>query len=232
MLLSSNRGSRVRGHGQDRWRRHIRGLGTMGTMGTISTQVGQSLVYGSNPVSNLRRPISTIPINRWPVNPQPPIRIGPAYPIYPISYLPPWANPSPQPMPIVNPAWDYANGPTGPSGSTGPTGSLSVAQALLQSNPSLLTPAQWQQLQQAGLVAGTVPYSSAGQVPGSSSAIDPATGQTYASELAAAQAGALAAPATGTDIGSVLSTTYAGLPLYLWLIIGGGGFFLLSKRGR
>ena len=34
------------------------------------------------------------------------------------------------------------------------------------------------------------------------------------------------------DIGSVLSTTYAGLPLYLWLIIGGGGFFLLSKRGR
>ena len=41
------------------------------------------------------------------------------------------------------------------------------------------------------------------------------------------------APSSRTDIGTVLSTTYAGLPLYLWLAIGGGAlFFLTQKSGR
>jgi len=108
-----------------------------------------------------------------------------------------------------------------PTGST-PTGtSLAIAQALLATNPGLLTQAQWQQLQASGLVASTVPYSSAGQVGPSGSTVDP-------------NAAPAAAPvATGTDIGTMLSTPYLGLPLYLWLGIGAGGlYFFTQKRGR
>lgn len=192
-----------------------------GGLGTVSTQVGNSLVYSSSPVaqSNLRRPVIGFRI----IAPVPVRPVGPAYPVGVTETIQPtWgANP---------PRWTGGWGVNAPTTGT----SLATAQALLQSNPALLTASQWAQLQQAGLVASTVPYSSAGQVPGSSSGIDPATGQTYASELAAAQAGAAAAavPATGTDIGTMLSTPYAGLPLYLWLAIGGGAFFVFSKKGR
>jgi hypothetical protein len=68
--------------------------------------------------------------------------------------------------------------------------------------------------------------------------LDPATGVSYASELAAAQA-AQTTPATPTppaastfDVGTALSTTYASLPLYLWIALVGGGYLLLGKRGR
>ena len=189
--------------------RRLRGLGT------VATQVGNSLVYSSNPVavSNLRRAI--------------PVVLGVRSNMGPIQA--PWRGSPPR-----YGGWTAGDSPYG-STPQNPTGvSLATAQALLQSNPSLLTSAQWQQLQQAGLVANTVPYSSASQVPSTSSAIDPATGVPYATELATAQAGtAAAAPTTGTDIGTMLGTTYAGLPLYLWLLIGGGGaYFMSQKRGR
>ncbi len=88
-------------------------------------------------------------------------------------------------------------------------------------------------LQAAGLVAGTLPYASAGQVvpPGgstsSNSGIDPTTGVAYSTELAAAQAGG-----SSVDIGAALSTTYAGLPLYLWLGGALGAYFILGRQGR
>ena len=110
---------------------------------------------------------------------------------------------------------------------------LAQLQALYQSNPSSLSPAQLQQLQTAGTIAGTVPSSSSSLLtPTSGGAIDPATGVPYATELATAQA-AVATPASGTDIGTMLETDYYGLPLIAWLGIGGAAFVLLSrKRGR
>jgi hypothetical protein len=173
-------------------------------LGIVSTMVNGSLVYGETPVRGTAR---------WPV----PYRAPAPTPIIPINSV--------RPQPVVNPAWPTAGQPQN---------QMAVAQSLLQTNPGALTQAQWNLLQQAGLVASTVPYSSAGQV-NSGGAIDPATGQTYASELAAAQAAATATAATSTapSIGTTLSTTYAGLPLYLWLVGGVGAYFLLSgKRGR
>ena len=117
-----------------------------------------------------------------------------------------------------------------------PTSSNNLAQLTLQyqSNPASLTPQQWQQLQAAGVIPSTIPYSdaslvnpSASTATASSSAIDPATGIPYATELAEAEAGTTT---TATTAASALTTQYGGLPLYVWLLIGGGAILLFKKK--
>ena len=116
---------------------------------------------------------------------------------------------------------------------------LAAAQALLATNPSLLSQQQFQMLQAAGLVSNTLPYSSVSQI----TPTTPLTSSTAAvNDPNCVAAGCTGGPypncvcpatASSTDIGTVLSTTYAGLPLYLWLAIGGGAlFFLTQKSGR
>lgn len=58
--------------------------------------------------------------------------------------------------------------------------------------------------------------------------IDPNTGIPYSTEIANAQAAA--SGATTTTSTDALSTTYAGLPLWMWLAIAGGGAFFLMRR--
>jgi hypothetical protein len=206
MIVSMNHRGGLRGRG-------LRGRGR--GLGTVSVPVAGSLVDGSSavqPSNNLRAPLwgSGLPMRRWP-------------------------GPYPYPTP---PAWRY---PTGPSGILTPApGSqlidglnLAQIQQLAQTNPGALTQAQIQALQAAGTLPGTLPASSASLITSSAGAgaIDPVTGIPYATEIAQAQAGVT--PAASTDIGTTLQTPYAGLPLYLWLLIGGGGLYLMSgKRGR
>src|SRR5271165_6067215 len=119
----------------------VRSMGRGHGLGTVATQVAGSLVLSSDPV----RPTYGNPAN-------------------PMRPCPSWGCNGPPRlinMP-VNPPQNWYGPPTPGSGSTG--SSLSVAIALLQSNPSLLTADQWAQLQAAGLVASTLPYSSAGLV--------------------------------------------------------------------
>ena len=193
--------------------RPVRIRGLRRGLGAVATPVAGSMILSSNPISQR---IAVLPTFRRPVMwPRP---VGPSTP-YP---------------------WSAGNSPYG-STPQNPTGSqLATAQALLQTNPSLLNPTQWAMLQQAGLVANTVPYSSASQVTTGSGAIDPNTGQPYASELAAAQAGAIdpstgvpySQEASGSSVGSSLSTVYGGLPLYAWLGLGVGAYLLLGSKGR
>lgn len=233
MFLSGRETKRRRGGDM-----RLRGLRGMHGLGTIATQVGNALVASSDPVgrANVRTAV-IIPVRGIPARPVGSGYFGPA-PVPPAPTTQWGVTP-----PMAYSPWTAGNSPYG-SSPLSPTGaSLATAQALLQSNPSLLTQAQWTQLQQAGLVANTVPYGSASQIPSSTSAIDPATGVPYATELAAAQSAAGAIdPATGvpysqevgaSSIGTTLDATYAGLPLYLWLIIGAGGLYLFtSRRGR
>lgn len=209
-------------------------------MGTVSTPVAGTIVFGSNPVRPAPRPIAPIRVGPYPVR-----AVGPAYPISrPLAPLAPmypgWQNGGSGPS-TPDYTGGYGSGGYGggngwsaggsPFGSQPNSNSLATAQALLASNPSLLTQAQWSQLQAAGLVSSSLPYSSASLVTTTAgqsvdaSAIDPATGVPYATELAAAQTGGT------TDIGTTLSETVLGLPLYLWLAIAGGGFLLLSRSG-
>ena len=205
-------------------------------LGTVSTPVAGTLVFGSNPIrqwgGSPPRAIGFRP--PWYLGPTPVQPVGPARPINPPVVNP--SQPAPWSPPWQNGGYGGGNGwsATGsPYDSQPSSNSLATAQALLASNPSLLTPQQWSQLQAAGLVAGTLPYSSAGLVTPTagtsvdSSAIDPATGVAYATELAAAQAGT-----SSTDIGTTLSQTVLGLPLYLWLVIGGGAVLLMNRGGR
>lgn len=218
-------------------------------LGTVSTPVGGSLVFGSNPIAT--------PISRWGGNP---VR---ALPITGSGRIcPAWGCDGPEktintPYQPISPGsgWQsgsgsysgggyggrskyngggYGNGSgwnaTSASYGSQPTSqALQVAQALLASNPSLLTQEQFTLLQQAGLISTSLPYSSVSQItPTAGTAISTAS-SSDASELAAAQAGT----SSSSDIGSTLSATYAGLPLYLWLLIGGGAAFLfMGRSGR
>jgi hypothetical protein len=166
--------------------------------------VNGSLIMGSDAIgrNGIRRPIIR------------PIVVGPVF------------------TPRITPVWGGSYQPSTPY-QVGAPMNLAQLQQLAQSNPSALTPSQVQQLQAAGTIAGTVPPTSAGLINSSSAAIDPATGQTYASELAAAQALQTAGATTSTSsLGTTLGTVYAGLPLYVWLGIAAGGFFLMSNSGR
>jgi len=219
------------------------------SLGLVSTLVRGSLEYGSSPV-----PAGTT--FRASSNP-PPKTIGPAQPriwtpvapIVPISPLPPIVGPDPV-WTGGGGSWQNGGGQYQPGGGgwrgggypnpNNPTSENNLAQLTLQyqSNPNSLTSAQWDQLQAAGVIAGTVPYSNASLVNpsspfSSSSGIDPNTGLPYAEELAAAQAATISpTTAAGTGISTDLSTPYAGIPLYIWL---GGGvllFVLMSGKRR
>jgi len=205
-----------------------RGRSLRGRLGLVSTPVAGSLVIGSSPISGTFRRIG-------PSRPVFPVNGGP---VYPVSGGSPFRS-APY-LPISGPYQFGVNNPSQPvygvqgggwmnpaTQSSGVT-NLAQLQQLYQNNPSSLTPAQVQMLQAAGTIAGTVPPSSASLLTGSSGAIDPTTGQPYATELAAAQAAGTTT--TSTD---PLMTDYYGLPLIAWLGIGGVGLFLLmGKRGR
>ena len=218
-----------------------RGLGRRGRLGRLgvnSAVVNGSLIY-SNPIAVSRNPVAVRPLVR---------PIGPARPVA----ITNGANPqtggngivssSPvQSVGIPNP-WGglytgtYGGQPGGSyAGNPAQTSQTNLAQLTLlyQENPSLLSPTQWQQLQAAGVIPSTVPYGDSSLIAGtattaasSSSAIDPATGVPYATELAEAQAG------SSSSIGTTLTTAYAGVPLYAWL---GGAvvlYFLMSGKRR
>lgn len=221
-------------------------------LGTISTQVGQSLVFSPNPVGQAA-PTRTAPVRGFIVQPSAvhnnlvmaspissirryipvtgpiattPIQVGGPYPVYGGGAPPGWtAGGSP-----------YGSSPLNPTNSQ----ALAAAQALLATNPSFLTPQQFAMLQAAGLVSNTLPYSSVSQIT-PTNGIAPALASTVNDPncIAAGCTGGpypnctCAATATSsTDIGTMLDTTYAGLPLYLWLIVGGGGLYLMTKKGR
>ena len=226
-------------------RGHLRGLGATSAIVGNTLQIGPSI----SPVSSHgpARRVTATPI----FTPSSPV-------VPPVGPARRWngSGGGAQPTPLQNgTSWWQQNGQNNGQGGNGgwgggggnggggnggwssdnPSSSNNLAQLVLQyqANPSSLTEQQWQQLQAAGVIPSTVPYSNASLInsgASSSSAIDPATGQTYASELAAAQAAAAAGTTASSGISTALSTPYAGIPLYVWL--GGGAllFILLSKR--
>lgn len=109
----------------------------------------------------------------------------------------------------------------------------SQLQNLAQTDPAALTPTQYQAAQQAGLIAGTVPYSEAAAITTPPTSVDDPeclalgmTGGPYPNCTPAATTAT-----TSTDIGTALTTDYAGLPLIAWLLIG-GGVVLFATRGK
>ena len=214
-----------------------RGLGRRGRLGRLgvnSAVVNGSLIY-SNPIA-----VSKTPVAVRPKSPIIPVRpIGPARPVA-ITNGSQTSNGSGI-VPTVSNPWGgmYSNTYGGQPGGTyagnpAQTSQTNLAQLTLlyQTNPSLLTQAQWQQLQAAGVIPSTVPYGDSSLITGTAtssttdSGIDPATGVPYATELAEAEAG------SSSSIGTTLSTAYAGVPLYAWL---GGAvvlYFLMSGGKR
>ena len=182
-------------------------------MGIVALPVNGSMIYG-DPVSGqvASRSAVATPIFR---------AIGPgrAQPIYNTPNIPP--TPS-YPQPIYGGSYYQ----TGASNNPSSANNLALLTQQYYSNPASLTQAQWNQLQAAGVIPGTTPYADAAYANpassiSSSSAIDPATGQTYASELAAAQAAAAetATTASSSFIGTDPSdgaTTIFGVDWY-WL---------------
>jgi hypothetical protein len=206
------------------------------SLGVLSVPVNGSLVY-ANPVSINR----DVPVRGVPIRP-----VGPAYPpggviaeVRPIT--PAWGS-NPQQWGPGYSGGSYVS--TGYQNPNLPTSQNNLAQLTLlyQSNPSSLTPGQWQQLQTAGVMPATVPYSNAALVNPSgttaASGIDPNTGMPYASELAAAQAAAAGTSALTTS-SSVLgvdptsgATTIFGID---WYWVAAGGFlvlYLMSGKRR
>jgi hypothetical protein len=121
-----------------------------------------------------------------------------------------------------------------------PTSQNNLAQLTLQyqNNPASLTAAQWSQLQAAGVIPSTVPYSDASLINPASSAtsaasasgaIDPATGVPYATELAEEESGTTTT--STSSIGDLLDADYGGLPLFAWILIGGGTLWVLTSMG-
>ena len=195
----------------------VAGLRGRGRLGTIATPVAGSMILSSDPVGT---PASRAPsiVPNYRLNYRflgPPVRPGGTQicPAWGCGVVPvPWqGGPGGQ-----TGGWTAGGSPYGSSPLNPDPVALATAQALLQTNPSLLTPAQWQLLVSAGLVASTVPYSSAGQI-------------TTSNPLAAGGSPATPTPAPATDIGTMLSTPYLGIPLYAWLAIGAGGLYLVTR---
>lgn len=229
------------------------GLGSTGRrrLGIVSTPVGTSLVFSSSPIARTVAPIRNVLI--------------PATVATPVTIRPTWGSNPPRNVisPVVNPSWPQF-GPTSPSGwQTGQNGSgygswnaqgnpygstpqnpnnsqaLAAAQALLATNPSLLTQSQFTMLQQAGLVSNTLPYSSVSNI----TPTTPLTSATTATTSAVNDPNCVAAGCTGgpypnctcaasatSSIGDTLSETVGGLPLYLWIAGAGLAFLLLRKK--
>lgn len=207
------------------------GVRRRGGLGTVATQVNGSIVLSSDPVRR-SAPVRAIgpayPVRRAPVTTMPspgrPTGWGGGSTITPA-----WGNNGPS-------TWSAGNSPFG-SSPTNPTGSsLATAQALLQTNPGLLNQTQWQILQAAGLVASTVPYGSASQIntPLSTTPVPANDPQCLALGMTGGPYPNCTPAATATssfDIGTMLSTAYLGLPLYVWLAGGAGAYLLLGHKG-
>jgi hypothetical protein len=218
-----------------------RGLGVTSTMVNGNLEYGSDLVRSASPV--YRAPVRGTIAYPVQVNQTPNVfySTAPNYPSEPLQHpiAPAWGNNGPQGWGAGGSGWGptYTT-PTYGGGVNNPANANNLAQLTLQyqANPASLTAQQWQQLQAAGAIPSTVPYSNAGLVnplattSGStvSSGIDPATGVPYATELAEAQAGVSSTSSIGTDF----STLYAGIPLYMWL---GGAvliYFVMSGKRR
>jgi len=225
-----------------------------GGLGVVSTMVNGGLTYGSSVVpasSNLRLRWQPVGPARVPTAP---IQIGPAQPVttnpsQPWGSNPPqWGgNPSPDGFPVAGgsqygyssestqsgPGWSSTYGSSsqygpssGGSNPNNPTSANNLALLTQQyyNNPSSLTQQQWQQLQAAGVISSTVPYSNASLVSPSgsastSSAIDPATGIPYSEELSAATAAAATTTSTSSFVGTdptTGATTIFGIDWY-WI---------------
>jgi hypothetical protein len=205
-------------------RRRLRGLGDVCTMlasgnrvcGPTPTGLSAPLFDNANSWLYRRYPI--------PIIPGPPISFSPTP-----SNVPAWPARYPVPLPPIRvtgwgtfpaPGWggNYLGPPT-PAPTDGSGGlNLAQIQQLANTNPGALTSAQWAILQSAGTIASTLPYSSASQL-------------AVAGQVPVSSDGSVA-PSSGLDL-SVLSTLYGPLPLWAWLLVGGGGLWLLSgRRGR
>ena|SRR5271165_771455 len=219
-----------------------------GGLGLVSTSVGRTptLVFSSSPITAPRSVGPARPVIGWRTPVSTPIAPSPTGPAYPVSggwqqFGPGGVGPQGWQSGRNGGSWNAQSNPYG-STPQNPNNSqaLAAAQALLATNPSLLTSQQFQMLQQAGLVSNTLPYSSVSNI----NPTTPLTGSAAASAndpncVAAGCTGGpypnctcAAAAAPASDIGTTLSQSIGGLPLYLWLVIAGGGFLLLSKRGR
>lgn len=230
----------------------LRGVGRRGL--GLSTMVNGTLTYGPTLVKGTAmRPVSTRPVISNPVATAPIVRpVGPARPVTPAwGSNPPSATGGTTPAKLQNGQnwWQSQQQPTYggnpqqpgfPTASDNPASSNNLATLVLQyqSNPSSLTQQQWQQLQAAGVIPSTVPYSNAGLVnptasstAASSDAIDPTTGVPYATELAAAQAGLTATTSSsviGTDPTNG-ATTIFGVD---WYYLAAGAVLLYMFMGK
>jgi hypothetical protein len=239
--------------------RSVRGLGRVGRLkalrglGTIATAVNGSMILSSNPVGPtfgskpLRHvaptlvPSPTIPT--WGSNPPGPVWSGSGSTGTWQTGGQGWqsggqgwqANPGNG----GGGGWSaggsvYGSSPLNPSGAS--TQALAAAQILLQTNPGLLTQQQFTLLQQAGLVSNTIPYSEVSQITPTSSALTTSTATVNDPNCVAAGCtggpypNCTCAAAASSDLGTTLSTDYAGVPLYGWLA--GGGLLLFMFMGK
>lgn len=213
-------------------------------LGIVSQEVNGALIY-SSPVSGRqvtsRRllPIGLARPVQVPISLPTPVRIGPVAQPQPI-----W-NPSPGGSYYGNGGgygrgnpWQGGQGSGYASNNPSSSNNLALLAEQYNSNPSSLTQQQWQQLQAAGVIPQTSPYSNASLVSTGSSAIDPATGQTYASELAAAQAAATASTSTIAASSSIIgtdpttgATTIFGVDWY-WIAAALGLVYVFTGKRR
>jgi len=198
-------------------RGRMRGRRASTGFGIVSTEVNGALTYGSPVIS--RGPIAV----REPVRP-----VGPSYPVGPVDPVysggpTQWGGNPPQAGGWPGSGYGGGYGYSSYQNPNNPTSQNNLAQLaeLYNSNPSSLTQQQWQQLQAAGVIAPTVPYSNASLVSGTSSAIDPATGISYATELAEMQASGLTTTTTAASASSIMgidptngATTIFGIDWY------------------
>jgi hypothetical protein len=143
--------------------------------------------------------------------------------------LPNWVQNAGLQNPIATSGWTppiQANTGTGTPGqgwspryrpsSPGISQNVALAQAMsvYNTNPGNLSANQWAQLQAAGVIPSTLPYSSAGQL------------------ATAAAAPAAATTTAPTDLGTQISDFLGSIPWWGYAIAGVGAFFLLSGSGK
>ncbi len=205
-------------------------LGLKGHRGLGDTAIvlaNGSRVSGPSPVSrsNLRRALPSV----WMDRAQTAAGAASTAP----SALPAAASPSPA-APLANrvgrrPQWgpdanqqdwqqnNWSNGGQNQNGGL----NLAQLQSIAQTNPSSLTAQQWAQLQQAGTIPSTLPYSSASLLPTTApiGTVDTSTAVLSTTGL--------------PSISDTLNTTYGPLPLWGWLAAGGALYLFMGRhRGR
>ena len=200
-------------------RRGLRGAGRRG-LGTLAVPVSGGMIYGSDVVARTGTRYPIVRPTGMPISNMGPIGGSP----WPTTYSPVWGAGYQPPR-----TYPMNNGTN-----------LAQLQALAQSNPAALTPSQVQQLQAAGTLPGTLPAANSSLISTGSGAIDPATGQTYASELASAQATlATATTPTTNPLSAVIgtdpttgATTVFGVDWYWLAGAAVAAYVLLGRRGR